>query len=337
MNGDQGVPNAGTCPGTGSPKNKLCCPVHITDKLIPYTQQINLFLTHVCVFFFVTCIFYLILGRYLLFIDDIWSAKTWESIRICLPVQNVECSRIIVTTRFHVVGETCFPRNERDLLHTVDILSGNDPKTLFNESVCECKSSKGSDRVQVDVPEEIWKICGGLPLAIVTISGLVACNPSKSKDDWRKVCDKLFSEPVASLTLTGVTRILDHCYNDLPPDLKTCSLYLTIFPKGGKISMKRLTRRWIAEGFSSEKQGLNEEEVAETYFNQLIRRKIIRPVEHSSNGKVKTFQVHDMVLEYIVLKAREENFITVVGGHWLLPAPSNKVRRLSIQSSVPSL
>jgi disease resistance protein RPM1 len=75
------------------------------------------------------------------------------------------------------------------------------------------------------------------------------------------------------------------------------------------------------------------EEVAETYFNHLIRRKIIRPVEHSSNGKVKKCIVHDMVLEHIVAKASEENFITVVGGNWLMQPPSSKVRRLSLQGS----
>lgn len=271
--------------------------------------------------------------RYLLLIDDIWSTKTWESIRTFLPGENVQGSRIIVTTRFQAVGETCCPRDGLDFVHTVDILDDEHPKTLFNESVSECKGSKGRERLQVEVPEEIWKICGGLPLAIVAMSGLVACNPSKSKDYWMKVCEKLLLEPLASLTLHGVTRILDLCYNDLPAELKTCALYLSIFPKGGNFSRKRLTRRWIAEGFASEKQGLTEEEVAETYFNQLVRRKIIRPMQHSSNGKVRTFQVHDMVLEYIVSKSSQENFITVVGGHWLLPAPSNKVRRLSIQSS----
>ena len=122
-------------------------------------------------------------------------------------------------------------------------------------------------------------------------------------------------------------------FNDLPEDLKTCSLYLSIFPKGSKISKKRLTRRWISESFVTEKQGKSAEEVAEIYFNQLIRRKIIRPVDHSSNGNVKSFKVHDMILEYIVSKSSEENFITVVGGHWMMPTPSNKVRRLSMQSS----
>jgi hypothetical protein len=277
-------------------------------------------------------LFFFSLHRYLLLIDDIWSAKTWESIRICLPADNNRGSRIIVTSRFQAVGATCSP-TDNDLLHTIDFLTDEESKTLFDRGVSESKSSKHSEIVQNQVPGEVWKICGGLPLAIVTIAGLVACNPGKSSGDWHKVCKALFPEPVTSLTLDGVSRILDCCYNDLPADLKTCALYLSIFPKGYKISMKRLTRRLIAEGFVSEKQGLTEEEVAETYFNQLIRRKLIRPLEHNSNGKVKTFQVHDMVLEYIVSKSSEENFISVVGGHWMLPPPSNKVRRLSMQSS----
>ena len=270
------------------------------------------------------------LARYLLLIDDIWSAKTWESIRLCLPLENKKCSRIIVTSRFQAVGAAC-SSGTNNLLHTIEFLSAVESKNLFYQSVSESESRKSSRNVQV--PEEIWKICGGLPLAIVTMAGVAACNPTKPSLDWDKVCTSLFPEPVTTLSLDGVTRILDFCYNDLPGDLKTCALYLSIFPKGSKISMKHLTRRLIAEGFVSEKQGLTEEEVAETYFNQLMRRKLIRPVEHNSNGKVKTFQVHDMVLEYIVSKSSEENFITVVGGHWMMPPPSNKVRRLSMQSS----
>ncbi|KAF7046793.1 hypothetical protein CFC21_055796 [Triticum aestivum] len=202
---------------------------------------------------------------------------------------------------------------------------------LHSASVSDQQSSKGREKEEVHM--DIWKYCGGLPLAIVTMAGLVACNPTKNNAHWSNICRSVFPEQVAPLTLDGVTRILDYCYNDLPADLKTCSLYLSIFPKGSKISRKRLTRRWISECFVTEKHGLSAEEVAETYFNQLVSRKIIRPVDHSSNGKVKYFKVHDMILEYIVSKSSEENFITVVGGHWLLPTPSNKVRRLSMQNS----
>ncbi|VAI00161.1 unnamed protein product [Triticum turgidum subsp. durum] len=271
--------------------------------------------------------------RYLLLVDDIWSVETWETITNWLPHDNTKDSRVIVTTRFHAVGAACSERDGTDYLHTVNVLSDADSKSLFHQGVSECPSSKESERMKEEVNEEIWKYCGGLPLAIVTMAGLVACNPTKNSDHWSKVCKSLFPEQVAPLTLEGVTRILDYCYNDLPADLKTCSLYLSIFPKGSKISKKRLTRRWISECFVAEKQGLSAEEVAETYFNQLVSRKIIRPVDHSSNGKVKSFKVHDMILEYIVSKSSEENFITLVGGHWLMPTPSNKVRRLSMQSS----
>jgi len=273
-------------------------------------------------------VFLAFLHRYILLIDDIWSVETWENIRNWLPHEkDSKGSKVIVTSRFQAVGAAC---SGTDRLHTVNVLSEPESKSLFDQGVSESQSN-GSEKEKVH--EEIWKYCGGLPLAIVTMAGLVACkDQSKTNDHYSKL-NKLFPEQVARLTLEDVTKILDYCFNDLPADLKTCSLYLSIFPKGSKISKKRLTRRWISESFVTEKQGKSAEEVAEIYFNQLIRRKIIRPVDHSSNGNVKSFKVHDMILEYIVSKSSEENFITVVGGHWMMPTPSNKVRRLSMQSS----
>nr|UBY07390.1 NBS-LRR disease resistance protein [Dasypyrum villosum] len=273
-------------------------------------------------------------SRYLILVDDVWSTAMWNQIRKSLPAGK-QGSRIIVTTRFQAVATT---RGGGGADHTrkVSPLGVEESERLFKQAFSE---SKGSE---VDkVPKEVWKMCGGLPLAIVIMAGHVACNPNKSATEWLKVCKSLFPESGKDhgkdggrdLTQEEVGRIVSHCYNDMPADIKTCSLYLSIFPKGQKISRKRLTRRWIAEAFVAEKQGLSVEDVAETYFNHLIRRKIIRPVEHSSNGKVKKCAVHDMVLEHIVAKASEENFITVIGGNWLMQLPSSKVRRLSLQET----
>ncbi|XP_071678583.1 disease resistance protein Pik-2-like [Lolium perenne] len=102
---------------------------------------------------------------------------------------------------------------------------------------------------------------------------------------------------------------------------------------GRKVSRKRLIRRWIAEGFVSSKQGLSVEDAAEACFNQLVKRKIVRPVERNSDGTVKSCQVHDMVLEYLLSKAGEENFAAVVGGHLPMLTQNIKVRRLSRQRS----
>ena len=156
------------------------------------------------------------LDSYLLLIDDIWSAKTWGSIRNSLPIENNKCSRIIVTSRFQAVGAACSPSSPSNILHPVDFLNDVESKSLFKRSLSESKSSKDSEKVQDKVPEEILKICGGLPLAIVSMAGLLACNPSKPSGHWDKVCKSLFPESVTALSLDGVTRILDFCYNNLP-------------------------------------------------------------------------------------------------------------------------
>uniref|UniRef100_A0A8I6X0H5 Disease resistance protein RPM1 n=1 Tax=Hordeum vulgare subsp. vulgare TaxID=112509 RepID=A0A8I6X0H5_HORVV len=241
-------------------------------------------------------------SSYLVLVDDVWSAATWEQIRKSLPTSSKR-TRIIVTTRFQAVA-TRRRGEEGDHTRKVSPLGVEESERLFKQAFFESKGSE-IDKVPKDVCKSLFPESGKDP----------------GKDGGR------------DLTQEEVGRIVSHCYNDMPADIKTCSLYLSIFPKGQKISRKRLTRRWIAEAFVAEKQGLSVEDVAETYFNHLIRRKIIRPVEHSSNGKVKKCIVHDMVLEHIVAKASEENFITVIGGNWLMQLPSSKVRRLSLQES----
>ncbi|CAN6226789.1 unnamed protein product [Urochloa humidicola] len=96
--------------------------------------------------------------RYLLLIDDIWSAKTWESIRLCLPLENNKCSRVIVTSRFQAVGAAC-SSGTNNLLRTIEFLSAVESKNLFYQSVSESESRKRNE--QAKIPEEIWKICGG--------------------------------------------------------------------------------------------------------------------------------------------------------------------------------
>lgn len=269
-------------------------------------------------------------NRYFLLVDDVWSVSSWEYIWGSLPKNN-NGSRIVVTTRFKSVADASTHQQTGDI-HMLDRLPYEKSKRLFNERIFSGDDSCPDEFRETK--DKILKKCGGLPLAIVAVAGLLARDP-RSKSHWTKVQDSLSSELEMNLTPEGVTQILNLCYNDLSADQKNCLLYLSIFPKGCSINRKRLVRRWIAEGFIVEKHGKTVEEVADDYFNELISRNIIRQVDHSSNGKVKTSQVHDMILEYIVSKSSEENFITVVGGHWLTAMPGNKVRRLSLHSSNP--
>ncbi|KAF8673256.1 hypothetical protein HU200_048809 [Digitaria exilis] len=271
--------------------------------------------------------------RYIILVDDIWSVSAWESLRDCLP----KGGSIVVTTRFNSVAEAC--RRREGEFHKLEPLSDKSSCSLFYE-IISSTAVDGSHGLTDDEKYVMLKCTGRLPLAIVLVAGLVSTkvkSEPKSKIHHHlvkveKALSAVLGEGV-NLTSDGVTQILVHCYNDLSADMKTCLLYLSMFPKGCQISRKRLIRRWIAEGFITANHGKTVEEVADDCFNELIGRNIIQAINNSSNGKVKNFYIHDMVLEYIVFKSNDENFITIVGGHWQTPFPTYKVRRLSIHKS----
>ncbi|TVU24424.1 hypothetical protein EJB05_26858, partial [Eragrostis curvula] len=272
--------------------------------------------------------------RYLILIDDIWSVSAWDNLRDSLP-ENKKGGTVVLTTRFKSVSEAC-RRHNGDVYEHKPLTEGSSNK-LFHETISSASYDLCVTR-PVNKLVNIMKICGGLPLAVVVVAGLMASKlKSEPNSDLDALLEKLNQELSAvlgnNLTTEGVTQILNYCYKNLPPDLKTCLLYMSMFPKGSLISRKRLIRRWITEGLITEKHGRTVEEIAEDCFNELISRNLIRVVNNSSNGKVKSCLVHDMVLEYIVAKSSDENFITVVGGHWQTPFPSYKVRRLSIHRS----
>ncbi|XBI06246.1 hypothetical protein VPH35_134285 [Triticum aestivum] len=104
-------------------------------------------------------------------------------------------------------------------------------------------------------------------------------------------------------------------YNHLPSHLKPCFLYLSIFPEDSEIRMRRLVERWIAEGLIRARTGVNIEDVAKGYFNELINRSMLQPSRVNIEGVVKSCRVHDIVRDVMISVSRDENFVHVAGNY----------------------
>ncbi|RLN33126.1 Disease resistance protein RPM1 [Panicum miliaceum] len=106
----------------------------------------------------------------------------------------------------------------------------------------------------------------------------------------------------------------------------------SMFPEDHIIDKKHLVRRWVAEGFIPTEQGQTLHELGERCFNELINRSLIQARNISMYGEVTACQVHDTILDFIVSKSEEENFITVCRDDSQMPGSGSKVRRLSLHA-----
>lgn len=263
--------------------------------------------------------------RYFIVIDDVWSVEAWEIIR-CAILENNFGSRIIITTRINGVAKTCssplanhvYELRPLSVVHSKGLFL----KRIFNsEKQCPPHLSRTAD--------DILRKCGGLPLAIIPFSGLLA-NKAQTVDQWDEVQNSIGYALQRYPSVERMMKILSLSYFDLDHDPKTCLLYLSLFPEDYPIKKSRLIRRWIAEGFIQGKSGYTMYELGERCFNELINRSLIQPWGINLWGEVTSCRVHDTVLEFILYKSTEENFVTILGIPNLTIKPQSKVRRLSL-------
>uniref|UniRef100_A0A0D9XZ64 AAA+ ATPase domain-containing protein n=1 Tax=Leersia perrieri TaxID=77586 RepID=A0A0D9XZ64_9ORYZ len=268
--------------------------------------------------------------RYLVVVDDIWSTKPWSIIR-CAFAQSNSGSRVVITTRIEDVATNC-------CFGFHGMVYKMEPLNEFNSQRLFCKRIFDSDSIPEKykkVSEDMLRKCKGLPLAIVSIASLLASQGMHVKK-WEKIHDYMISELETNPTLEWMRHVLNLSYLDLSHDLKTCFLYLGIYPEDHIIFKDDLIKLWIAEGFILEKPGLYPEETAESYFNELINRSMIKLDNYRRNEAVSC-HVHDLMLDFIISKCQEENFITIVSKQSVMNASELPVRRLCHQLSYKNL
>ena len=70
-----------------------------------------------------------------------------------------------------------------------------------------------------------------MPLAIITIASRLASRPARLRKEWQDISNSLSMQVGTNPTMGGVRQILDLSYKNLPHHLRTCFLYLGMYPE----------------------------------------------------------------------------------------------------------
>ncbi|XP_057800179.1 putative late blight resistance protein homolog R1B-16 [Salvia miltiorrhiza] len=245
---------------------------------------------------------YLHNNRYLIVVDDICSKKAWDDVKMLFP-ENDEGSRIMVTTRLQDVA--AYVRYSSSI-HMMRLLDARDSWNLLKQKVF------GDEDFPIeleDIGTKIAKGCGGLPLAILLVAGILS-KILKSRNLWKKI----------AANDTQLETIIGLSYNHLPNHLKPCFLYIAGFPEDQEIRVTELVNLWISEGFVTSSSGSKSlEEEAEDYLEDLVERSLVLVTNRKFDGKIKSCSIHDIVREFCVRQAAKEKVILSIMDY--LPTP----------------
>lgn len=234
--------------------------------------------------------------KFLLVVDNLSSSEDWEAIKKVLPVGNNK-GKVLVTSHNDYVGEDSDVSGKG---HQLQGLTPEESWKLLQLEVFGNLESRSKELEEIGL--DIASKCGGLPLLILAVAGIL----EPTVDGWKKV-----SENVNLLlrTKTSLSDVMELTYSMLPDELRDCFLYMGVFPEDWEISASTLTRMWIAEGFIQPRNGVTLEEMASRNLHDLINRKLVMASKINSMGEVKTCRLHDMVREICLIKSKEQNFV----------------------------
>ncbi|XBI77634.1 hypothetical protein VPH35_070702 [Triticum aestivum] len=263
--------------------------------------------------------------RYFIVIDDIWDSEAWGFIQSAFP-GNKHGSRVITTTRIEVVARACC-EHEGKYVYRMKSLSEEHSRRLFFRRIFGPEKDCPDTPRKEEISKYILKKCDGMPLAINSIASLLA---GEQESTWEYIWKSLGSVTEED-DLEKMNRILDLSYIHLPDHLKTCLLYVCMYPEDREIDKNDLLKQWVAEGFVhvSRNSGLDAQDVAEKYFKELISMCMIQPGRIDDyNNEVLSCRVHDIILDLLRSKSSKENFVHVIDGS---KDTSGEIHRVSVQ------
>ncbi|EOY19760.1 LRR and NB-ARC domains-containing disease resistance protein, putative [Theobroma cacao] len=235
--------------------------------------------------------------KFLFVLDDVWTENYNDWMRLRSPFDaGISGSKIIITTRSSNVSSIM--RSVADYL--LQSLSEDDSLSLLSHHALARGDFTGHPDLK-EIGLEIVKKCGGLPLAIKTIGGLLRTR--ENHDAWKYILmSDIWSIPEEK---SDIIPALWLSYYYLPPQLKQCFAYCYLVPKDYEFKEEEIVLLWMAEGFligANTKRATKD--LGSKYFEELVSRSFFQ----ASRKNQSQFVMHDLINDLAQLVAGEIYF-----------------------------
>ncbi|MCH87016.1 disease resistance protein, partial [Trifolium medium] len=144
-------------------------------------------------------------------------------------------------------------------------LLDDDCWSVFANNACLPDTIQSGEDMKLQIiGKEIVKKCKGLPLAAQSLGGLL--RSSRDIRVWNNLLHSNIWE-----TKSKIIPALRINYQHLPPSLKRCFVYCSLFPKNHEFEREELILLWMAEGLlQPPKNGKTLEEVGPKYLRSFF-------------------------------------------------------------------
>ncbi|XP_039114621.1 putative disease resistance protein RGA3 [Dioscorea cayenensis subsp. rotundata] len=202
--------------------------------------------------------------KFLLVLDDVWNEnrEKWSRYYAALAAGE-RGSKILMTTRNENVGLIMGALKP----YYLNQLSDEDCWLLFRSCAFVNGSSSGHPKLEI-IGKMIVKKLKGLPLAAKTLGSLLYSK--LDEDEWENILrSEIWELPTDQNNIMPALRL---SYKHLPPNLKQCFAFCSVFHKDYVFGRDDLVHMWMALGFIQHQGRKRMEDVGYSYFDELVSR-----------------------------------------------------------------
>lgn len=239
----------------------------------------------------------------LIVMDDVWRMNLdwWKNL---YPTEK-RCF-VIITSRNETVVNSMGVDESR--IHRPKILNEEESWSLLCKHAFLTSKGKCPNKEFEKKGREILKKCGGLPLAIKTIGGLLAPKVH-SLSEWNKINDDFHVYLTTERENNSVVASLRLSYDELPTHLKQCLLCFSVYPDDFEISGEQMVHWWVGEGLIRGRDNWTATELGFDYLSELVSRCLVEVVHRRGyDGRVYSCKMHDLVRDMTIQIAKDEAF-----------------------------